>query len=100
MNSFNRIKSDQNQDKSLEIMTKWISTVENSYHHIYHELADSPATSIDDKIPTNWTQERFKHIINLREEALNKGRELWADFVWVYSSFYLKNCNLNKSILY
>lgn len=100
MNSFNRIKSDQNQDKSLEIMTKWISTVENSYHHIYHELADPPATSIDDKIPTNWTQERFKHIINLREEALNKGRELWADFVWVYSLFYLKNCNLNKSILY
>jgi len=30
-----------------------------------------------------WTEERFKHIINLKEEALNKGREIWADFVWV-----------------
>jgi len=30
-----------------------------------------------------WTEERFKHIINLKEEALNKGREIWADYVWV-----------------
>lgn len=84
-----RIKSDQNQDKSLEIMNKWIASVEKSYHHIYHELTASP-NAADDRIPTNWTQERFKHIINLREEALNKGREIWADFVWVKktSSFH------------
>lgn len=78
----NRIKCDQNQDQSLQIMNKWIASVEKSYHHIYHELTSSPSET-DDKIPTNWTQERFKHIINLREEALDKGRELWADFVWV-----------------
>lgn len=79
----NRIKSDQNQDQSLEIMNKWVSSVEKSYHHIYHELTTSSPSAVDDKIPTNWTEERFKHIINLREEAMDKGRELWADFVWV-----------------
>ena len=57
-------------------MNKWIVSVEKSYHQI------SPAADAD-RIPTNWTQERFKHIINLREEALEKGREMWADFVWV-----------------
>ncbi|XP_046657992.1 glycosyltransferase 25 family member-like [Daphnia pulicaria] len=76
------IKSDQNQDQSLEIMNKWVSSVEKSYHHIYHELTTTSPSAVDDKIPTNWTEERFKHIINLREEALDKGRELWADFVW------------------
>ena len=63
-------------------MNKWIVSVEKSYHQIYHELTASPAADAD-RIPTNWTQERFKHIINLREEALEKGREMWADFVWV-----------------
>ncbi|XP_057376858.1 glycosyltransferase 25 family member-like [Daphnia carinata] len=93
------IKSDQNQDKSLEIMNKWIASVENSYHHIYHELTSSPSVA-DDKIPTNWTQERFKHIINLREEALNKGRELWADFVWfVDCDVFLTNNQTLKTMV-
>lgn len=71
-------------------MNKWIASVEKSYHHIYHELTASPSAA-DDRIPTNWTQERFKHIINLREEALNKGREIWADFVWVTHRDFLSH---------
>ncbi len=67
-------------------MNKWIASVEKSYHQIFHELTASPNVD-DDKIPTNWTQERFRHIINLREEALEKGREMWADFVWVIDLF-------------
>jgi collagen beta-1,O-galactosyltransferase len=72
-------------------MNKWVSSVEKSYHHIYHELTTSSPSAVDDKIPTNWTEERFKHIINLREEALDKGRELWAEFVWVIVQ--LNKCN-------
>ena len=71
-------------------MNKWISSVEKSYHRIYHDLPASPSVT-GDRIATNWTQERFRHVITLREEALNKGRELWADFVWVIIWSKLQN---------
>ena len=80
----NRIKSDQNQDGSLKILTKWIKSVEKSYHRIFQDLTpDVPGGHLQ----TNWTEERFKHIINLKEEALNKGRDMWADYVWVIQGF-------------
>lgn len=74
-----RIKSEENQDKSIEILQKWIPSVEGSYHSIYHKLVHSGK----EETPTKWTPDRFAHIIELKEEALMKGREMWADWVWV-----------------
>ena len=77
---FNRIQTENNQDDSLEILQKWTASVEKSYHKIYKEFVPSDK---DGPIQTNWTAERFTHYIKLKEEALQKGREMWADYVWV-----------------
>jgi len=77
------IQTENNQDDSLEILQKWTASVEKSYHKIYKEFVPSDK---DGPIQTNWTAERFTHYIKLKEEALQKGREMWADYVWFLDS--------------
>lgn len=91
------IKSEDNQDKSLEILKKWTATVEKSYHHVYKEFI--PAAQ-GGHIQTNWTAERFAHIIKLKQEALQKGRDTWADYVWfVDTDVFLTNDQTLKSLV-
>jgi len=80
MTVLNRIQSENNQDDSLEIIQKWTASVESSYHRVYKEFIPSDKGGT---IQTNWTKERFAHYIKLKEEALQKGRDMWADYVWV-----------------
>lgn len=87
----NRIQSENNQDDSLEILQKWTSSVEKSYHRIYKEFVPSVKGG---PIQTNWTAERFAHYIKLKEEALQKGREIWADYVWV---IFEKTASINTA---
>ncbi|XP_047115562.1 glycosyltransferase 25 family member [Schistocerca piceifrons] len=77
------IRSDHNEDSSLEILKKWLTTVENDYHSISAELLSSPP----DRLPGEnssvaWSKQRFTHVIQLREEALMVARYVWADYVW------------------
>lgn len=77
---FYRIKSDQNDDDSIEILDKWIPTVKDWYHHIFYDFKNH---SSDGKIVTKWNEERFRHIINLKQEALERAKDTWADYAWV-----------------
>jgi len=91
------IQSENNQDDSLEILQKWTSSVEKSYHRIYKEFVPSVKGG---PIQTNWTAERFAHYIKLKEEALQKGREIWADYVWFLDSdVFLTNDQTLKSMV-
>ena len=35
---------------------------------------------------SDWTDDRFDHVIQLREKALNAARQLWADYLLVNST--------------
>lgn len=86
-----RIRSDHNEDNSVEILRKWISVVQHQYHSIHTEFLSSPPYRLsEEKGPAHWPPERFTHIIQLREEALSAGRNLWADYVWVRKNIPLK----------
>ena len=32
--------------------------------------------------PLEWSPDRFEHIIQLKEAAINKARDIWADWIW------------------
>ncbi|PSN54543.1 Glycosyltransferase 25 family member [Blattella germanica] len=77
------IRSDHNEDNTLEILKLWLSTVEDTYHSINAELLSSPPERLpDEKGPAHWPTSRFTHIIQLREEALAAARQKWADYIW------------------
>lgn len=90
----------------MDILRKWIASVEKSYHQVLHDLVAPLPEESNKPIQTNWTDERFNHVIDLKEEALNKGREIWADYVWVTiyqffeSEHNLQNLLYSKSIRY
>lgn len=76
------IRSDHNEDNSLEILRQWISSVKNKYHSIDTEFVEECTKYPNEYGPAHWTSERFKHIINLRESALNFSKKIWADFLF------------------
>lgn len=53
-------------------------------------LQSKPASGAADG--PEWNEERLKHIIDLREKALNFARKRWADYIFV-SDFYLNTAS-------
>lgn len=81
-----RFRSDHNEDGTAEVIRSWISLAQRKYdyHSINAEILSSPPARLGDETgPTHWTSLRFNHVIQLREEALETARQLWADYVWV-----------------
>lgn len=83
------IRSDHNEDNTPEILRDWVSSAEKEYdyHSVNLEILSSPPHRIGDETgPAHWTPQRFTHVIQLREEALETARQLWADYVWFMDS--------------
>lgn len=79
-----RVRSDHNEDRTLEILKIWLSSVEGHYHSINAELLSSPPVRLpEEKGPAHWPSSRFTHVIQLREEALAAARHMWADYILV-----------------
>ena len=77
---FFRIVSDGNQDQTLRILNKWIPSVEKTYKRIFKRLIPHSEKVL---VAAQWTPERFRHVMELKEEALDKARSTDADYIWV-----------------
>lgn len=83
-NFYFRIYSDFNEDNSIEIIEKWVKKHYFEYKRLYITTNSSSGTLHNDEATcVQWTPEHFKHVINLREKALEFGRQMWADYVFV-----------------
>lgn len=89
------LRSDHNEDDSLEILATWLEDIvpRHEYHDIVRDFQACPrkldegvtttACRLEDEVgPVGWTEERFGHVMRLREAALNLARFAWADFFW------------------
>ncbi|KRT81243.1 hypothetical protein AMK59_5115, partial [Oryctes borbonicus] len=75
-----RIRSDHNIDNTVEILEKWIISVQHQYHSINSEFIDSDSYA-DEQGPNDWSKFRFENVIELRESGLNHARTYWADYL-------------------
>lgn len=64
-------------------MHAWLSNSAKLYHYVDFEIELEPKKRPNETSPTAWPTERHQAIINFKEEALNYGRQIWADFVFV-----------------
>ncbi|XP_039286759.1 glycosyltransferase 25 family member isoform X2 [Nilaparvata lugens] len=81
------IRSDHNEDKSIEILQEWLAEWAAHYHGVDAEFSSSPPYRLpEENGPAHWPLSRYSHIISLREKALNAARNMWADFVWLLDS--------------
>ncbi|KAI4482603.1 hypothetical protein M0804_008456 [Polistes exclamans] len=77
------IRSDNNIDNTSEVLRAWLAEESEKYHTIDTFIDDNSNGFEDEKSSTNWSPLRFKHVINLRQEALDYARKIWADFIWM-----------------
>ncbi|BES98199.1 glycosyltransferase 25 family [Nesidiocoris tenuis] len=78
------IRSDHNQDNSIEIVEKWLTEYGHKYHSV-HKVLDkqSPPKIEGEQGLAHWPKSRYHHVIPLRESALHTARYMWADYIWV-----------------
>lgn len=63
------------------------------YHSLNVQLNVTSTKFEDERTFADWSPRRFAHVIDLREQALNYAREIWADFILVSIIYF---CNLNN----
>ncbi|KAL6261421.1 hypothetical protein P5V15_006515 [Pogonomyrmex californicus] len=95
------IRSDNNIDNTIDILNEWLSSRDNMYHLLNVHLNASSTGFEDEKTIADWSPRRFAHVINLREQALNYAREIWADFIWMLDAdVFLTNPNTMRDLVY
>ncbi|XP_059143528.1 glycosyltransferase 25 family member-like [Physella acuta] len=77
------IRSDHNIDNSTEMLKEWLAAVTPMYHRVDVKLDQIKKGFPDENASTDWSPQRFTHVIALREEALNFARSSWADYLFM-----------------
>ena len=70
------------------MLKEWVAQARPHYHNIDFDSKLYPQRYLSEKGPMDWPEERFKHIISLRQEALEEARKRGADFYFV-SKLYI-----------
>lgn len=94
------IHSDHNEDDSEDILAHWI---ERSARHKYHDVkwirgdAQGGKRRANETSIFDWPEERFRALMQMKEEALVHARRIWADYVMVRRERERGgNCEKNK----
>jgi len=84
------IRSHHNQDNSLEVLERWLNKTLplKEYHNIIKEFypCEMPCLMEDEQSPVGWSDEKFSHIMKIRQQSLTLARFYWADYFWSLDS--------------
>ncbi|ESO96194.1 hypothetical protein LOTGIDRAFT_231876 [Lottia gigantea] len=80
------IRSDHNKDNSSEILEEWLAGVQHQYHNVDVIINSKRKGYSDERSTNDWTKKRFKHVIKLRQQALEMARQKWADYFMMLDS--------------
>lgn len=80
----------------MEILDHWVKNVKTEYHFIELEVDNSSEKFQDEGGIAHWSDLRYRHVIELRENALNLARDSWADYIWVNNLLFLCSIPLNN----
>lgn len=82
-----RIRSDHNEDNTLNVLINWLASSANAYHNVNIEYDKANKGRASESSPTHWPTERHMDLIRLKEEGLEYARASWADYVFVCRIF-------------
>ncbi|GAB6023776.1 hypothetical protein CHUAL_008529 [Chamberlinius hualienensis] len=94
------VRSDHNVDKTVEVLQTWINDVQYLYHSVNFDYHKSPPFyHADENGLYQWSENRFWHMIKLKEEAKETAIRMWADFIWYVDCDVLFTNNQTLNIL-
>ncbi|XP_016989280.1 glycosyltransferase 25 family member [Drosophila rhopaloa] len=76
------LRCDHSNDDSIDILQTWLEHSADHYHAVNYVLEPQVRSYENESSPYEWPASRFKHLIALKEEAFQYGRNIWADFVF------------------
>lgn len=77
-----RLRCDHSNDDSIELLRQWLDNSGDLYHSVSYEFKPEEQSFVNETSPYEWPASRFKHLIALKEEAFQYGRDIWADYVF------------------
>lgn len=83
-----RIYSDYSSDNSEHILDDWLKRHGDEYGAVYLTMNSNHTgyDHLDEQGSEQWSQSHIEHVIELRDKALDFGRELKADYLLVSTS--------------
>lgn len=78
-----RIRADHSVDNTIPMLREWIQRVAHYYHTVDYAFEERPQVYALEKGPHDWPSARFNHLIDLRDQALQEARNVWADYFYV-----------------
>ncbi|XP_073397174.1 LOW QUALITY PROTEIN: inactive glycosyltransferase 25 family member 3 [Dendrobates tinctorius] len=73
--------TDHNEDGTLKVLQRWLESVRPSYRSVVWRAQESPRWYPEETGPKQWPEERYEHVMKLRQEALDYAREIQADYI-------------------
>ncbi|XP_053863365.1 inactive glycosyltransferase 25 family member 3 [Malaclemys terrapin pileata] len=73
--------TDHNIDNTTEILWEWLTAMEKHYRYIEWKSVEEPSSYPDELGPKHWTDERYEHVMRLKQEALSFARAKRADYL-------------------
>jgi len=64
------IRTDHNQDETASILDSWVDHVAVFYHMVNYNKEDAAEGYGNERGPFDWTEERYKNVISVKQEAL------------------------------
>lgn len=82
----------------MNILQYFLYKTSPYYHHVNIEYVNETTRRDTEYSKTHWPVERYEHVIRMKQQALNYGREIWADYIFV-SSAHFANILSNATVL-
>ncbi|XP_076866134.1 procollagen galactosyltransferase 1 [Brachyhypopomus gauderio] len=75
------VATDHNVDNTTHLLRDWLISVQKLYHYVEWRPKEEPSAYTDEDGPKHWSNERYAHLMKLRQAALDAGRDMWADYM-------------------
>ncbi|CAM5102917.1 unnamed protein product [Natator depressus] len=76
-----RCATDHNIDNTTEILWEWLTAMEKYYRYVEWKSVEEPSSYPDELGPKHWTDERYEHVMKLKQQALSFARAEGADYL-------------------
>lgn len=91
------VATDRNVDNTTSLLEEWLTNMQYLYHYVEWRPQDKASVYADELGPKHWNNQRYEHVLKLRQAALDTARQIWADY------FLLSDCDnllTNRDLLW
>ncbi|KAI8043038.1 hypothetical protein M5D96_004363 [Drosophila gunungcola] len=94
------LRCDHSNDDSIDILRNWLDNSADLYQSVKYVFEPQDRSYLNESSPYEWPASRFKHLIAMKEEAFQYGREIWADFMFFLDAddYYYRRTDEYKEI--